>query len=120
MLVNYIITEFNNYYYFCLPVAFVYSSGMSAVTTMMQAVLKSGDHIVCVNDVYGGVNRFYKKVASNFDITNTLVDATNLKNVEQAIQDNTKVSEGIDILNSCENLDNYDMPGLQGRALNNS
>ena len=52
----------------------------------MQALLKSGDHIVSVNDVYGGVNRFFRKVASGFNISVTLVDATNTK-------DNTKVRE---------------------------
>ena len=57
----------------------------------MQALLKSGDHIVSVNDVYGGVNRFFRKVTSGFNISVTLVDATNTSNVENAIKDNTKV-----------------------------
>ena len=52
---------------------------MAAVSTVMQALLKSGDHIVSVNDVYGGVNRFFRKVASGFNISVTLVDATNNK-----------------------------------------
>ena len=60
---------------------------------VMQALLKSGDHIVSVNDVYGGVNRFFRKVASGFNISVTLVDATNTSNVENAIKDNTKVRE---------------------------
>ena len=59
----------------------------------MQVLLKSGDHIVSVNDVYGGVNRFFRKVASGFNISVTLVDATNTSNVENAIKDNTKVRE---------------------------
>ena len=66
---------------------------MSAVSTVMQALLKSGDHIVSVNDVYGGVNRFFRKVASNFNISVTLVDATDTSNVLNAINDNTKVRE---------------------------
>ena len=66
---------------------------MAAVSTVMQALLKSGDHIVSVNDVYGGVNRFFRKVASGFNISVTLVDATNTSNVENAIKDNTKVRE---------------------------
>ena len=66
---------------------------MAAVSTVMQALLKSGDHIVSVNDVYGGVNRFFRKVASGFNISVTLVDATNTSNVEDAIKDNTKVRE---------------------------
>ena len=59
----------------------------------MQVILKSGDHIVSVNDVYGGVNWFFRKVASGFNISVTLVDATNTSNVENAIKDNTKVRE---------------------------
>ena len=59
----------------------------------MQALLKSGDHIVSVNDVYGGVNRFFRKIASNFNISVTLVDATDTSNVLNAIKDNTKVRE---------------------------
>ena len=66
---------------------------MAAVSTVIQALLKSGDHIVSVNDVYGGVNRFFRKVASGFNISVTLVDATNTSNVENAIKDNTKVRE---------------------------
>ena len=73
--------------------AHTFSSGMAAVSTVMQALLKSGDHIVSVNDVYGGVNRFFRKVASGFNISVTLVDATNTSNVENAIKDNTKVRE---------------------------
>uniref|UniRef100_A0A1X7U9G4 cystathionine gamma-lyase n=1 Tax=Amphimedon queenslandica TaxID=400682 RepID=A0A1X7U9G4_AMPQE len=70
--------------------AHTFSSGMSAVSTVMQALLKSGDHIVSVNDVYGGVNRFFRKIASNFNISVTLVDATDTSNVLNAIKDNTK------------------------------
>ena len=73
--------------------AHTFSSGMAAVSTVMQALLKSGDHIVSVNDVYGGVNRFFRKVASGFNISVTLVNATNTSNVENAIKDNTKVRE---------------------------
>ena len=64
---------------------------MSAVSTVAESMLKSGDHIVSVNDVYGGVNRYFRKVLSNFNITSTFVDATNISNVEKAITSNTKV-----------------------------
>ena len=43
--------------------------------------------------MYGGVNQFFRKVASGFNISVTLVDATNTSNVENAIKDNTKVRE---------------------------
>ncbi|HEY6584138.1 MAG TPA: cystathionine gamma-synthase [Gaiellaceae bacterium] len=38
-----------------------YSSGMGAVTTLMHLV-NPGDHVVCVNDVYGGVYRLFSQV----------------------------------------------------------
>src|SRR5262245_20207918 len=38
-----------------------YSSGMGAVTTLMHLV-SPGDHVVCVNDVYGGVYRMFSQV----------------------------------------------------------
>ena len=78
-------------YYISILLAYVYSSGMAAVSAVVHCLLKSGDHIVSVNDVYGGVNRYFRKVASNFGITATLVDATVPSNVENAIKENTKV-----------------------------
>jgi cystathionine gamma-lyase len=71
--------------------AHVFSSGMAAVSSVIQALLKSGDGIVSVNDVYGGVNRYYRKMASKFGITTKLVDATDVSNIEEAITDNTKI-----------------------------
>jgi cystathionine gamma-synthase len=38
-----------------------YGSGMGAVTTLMHLV-SPGDHVVCVNDVYGGVYRLFSQV----------------------------------------------------------
>jgi cystathionine gamma-synthase len=38
-----------------------YGSGMGAVTTLMHLV-NPGDHVVCVNDVYGGVYRLFSQV----------------------------------------------------------
>ena len=43
--------------------------------------------------MYGRVNRFFRKVASGFNISVTLVNATNTSNIENAIKDNTKVRE---------------------------
>lgn len=38
-----------------------FSSGMAAISTVLQT-LKSGDHVVCVNDVYGGTFRVFTQV----------------------------------------------------------
>ena len=67
-----------------------YSSGMAAVDSVMK-LLKSGDHIVCSDDVYGGVSRLYNNLLVNYDLTFTYVNSSNPQEVEDAIQDNTKL-----------------------------
>ncbi len=38
--------------------ALLFASGMTAITTTMLALVKSGDHIVAQRDIYGGVTKF--------------------------------------------------------------
>ena len=38
--------------------AFVFSSGMAATSTVVQALLHSGNRILTINDLYAGSNRF--------------------------------------------------------------
>lgn len=71
--------------------ALTFSSGLGAGTIISQ-LLSSGDHIVSGDDVYGGTNRFFSKVASRQGIQTDFVDATNLENVKNAIKNNTRVS----------------------------
>jgi cystathionine beta-lyase/cystathionine gamma-synthase len=67
-----------------------FSSGMAAVDSIMK-LFKSGDHIVCSDDVYGGVSRLYNNLLVNYDLTFTYVNSSNSQEVEDAIQDNTKL-----------------------------
>ena len=67
-----------------------YSSGMSAVDSLMK-ILKSGDHIICSDDVYGGVSRLFNNLIVNYNISFSYVNSSNSKEVEDAIQDNTKL-----------------------------
>jgi len=67
-----------------------FSSGMAAVDSVMK-ILQSGDHVVCSDDVYGGVSRLYNNLIVNYDISFTYVNSSNLQEVEDAIQDNTKL-----------------------------
>jgi len=68
----------------------LFSSGLMATTTVTH-LLSAGDHIVAMNDLYGGTNRFFRKVASRMNIECTFVDATDINNVKAAIQDNTRM-----------------------------
>ena len=67
-----------------------FSSGMAAVDTCMK-LLKSGDHVVCSDDVYGGVSRHFNRVLSNYGLSFTYVDTSQPETVRQAIRAATKM-----------------------------
>ena len=67
-----------------------FSSGMSAVDSCMK-LLKAGDHVICSDDVYGGVSRHFNQILVNYDLHFTYVDSSNAANIENAIQSNTKL-----------------------------
>lgn len=73
------------------PAGVATSSGLSAILAAVLAVLKSGDHIIAAEDVYGGSFHLLKGELSQLGIETTFVSFTNLQNVEQAIQPNTKL-----------------------------
>ncbi|CAG0883920.1 unnamed protein product [Darwinula stevensoni] len=53
-----------------------FSSGLSAMTTLLH-LLKSGDHVISNDDLYGGSNRYFRKVLNRSDIQVTFVDMAN-------------------------------------------
>jgi len=67
-----------------------FASGMSAVDSCMR-LLKAGDHVICSDDVYGGVSRHFNQILVNYDLHFTYVDSSNAANIENAIQSNTKL-----------------------------
>ena len=67
-----------------------FASGMSSVDAVMKC-FNPGDHIVCSDDVYGGVSRLYNQVLSRYGIEFTYVDTSFPERVEKAIQKNTKM-----------------------------
>eukprot|EP00761_Pharyngomonas_kirbyi_P011672 gb/GECH01011698.1/.p1 GENE.gb/GECH01011698.1/~~gb/GECH01011698.1/.p1 ORF type:complete len:394 (+),score=83.69 gb/GECH01011698.1/:1-1182(+) len=69
---------------------FAFSSGLGCNTTIMH-MLKAGDHVVCMDDLYGGSARYFSRCASNFDLSFDFVDLTNPKNLEGAIKKETKL-----------------------------
>ncbi|XP_034944955.1 cystathionine gamma-lyase [Chelonus insularis] len=70
--------------------ALTFASGLGAVTSL-TALLQAGDHIICVDDVYGGTNRYFKHCLAKNNIKITFADGTNIKNFINTIQDNTKM-----------------------------
>ncbi|UYV69393.1 CTH [Cordylochernes scorpioides] len=67
-----------------------FSSGLAATATLTH-LLKSGDHIISFDDVYGGTNRYYRRCASNYNLETTFVDARDPENVKNALRPNTKM-----------------------------
>ncbi len=68
----------------------VFSSGMAAINAI-TTMLKSGDHVVCGHDLYGGTPRLFNQVLTNFGLEFAYVDTTDAKNVERALRKNTRM-----------------------------
>jgi cystathionine beta-lyase/cystathionine gamma-synthase len=73
------------------PAGIATSSGLSAILAGILAVVKSGDHIVAADDVYGGSYHMLHEELRQLGVETTFVSFTNLDLVEQAIQPNTKL-----------------------------
>jgi len=68
----------------------VFASGMAATTAVCTSMMKAGDHLICGDNVYGGVPRLFNQVLTNFGIEFTYVNATDPSNFERALKKNTK------------------------------
>ncbi|MCL5412459.1 MAG: PLP-dependent aspartate aminotransferase family protein [Candidatus Marsarchaeota archaeon] len=68
-----------------------FSSGLAAETSLLLALLKSGDHIVAFDDLYGGTKRLFDKVMAKFGVSVTYADATNPAKVKRAMRKNTRM-----------------------------
>ncbi|GAB5369128.1 hypothetical protein AAMO2058_001379000 [Amorphochlora amoebiformis] len=68
-----------------------FASGSAATATII-AMLKTGEHVVSVDDVYGGTNRFFNKVANPASgIKFSFVDLTKADSLKSAINPKTKL-----------------------------
>jgi cystathionine gamma-lyase len=70
---------------------FAFSSGMAAISTTLD-LLTSGDHVIAMDDLYGGTNRLFnhvKRRTSNLQFS--FRDLTNLNSLEEAITEKTKL-----------------------------
>jgi len=67
-----------------------FASGMAAVDSCLK-LLKAGDHVICSDDVYGGVSRHFNQILVNYDLHFTYVDTSFPENIEAAIRPETKM-----------------------------
>ncbi|MEW9050924.1 MAG: aminotransferase class I/II-fold pyridoxal phosphate-dependent enzyme [Neobacillus sp.] len=73
------------------PAGVASSSGLSAILAGLLAVVKSGDHIIAADDLYGGSFHMLKAELNEFGIETSFVSFQNLADVEKEIKENTKL-----------------------------
>ncbi|QGY47917.1 aminotransferase class I/II-fold pyridoxal phosphate-dependent enzyme [Maribellus comscasis] len=71
--------------------AWITSSGMAAITCALLQLCKSGDHIITSVTTYGGTYAFLKNWLPKYNIEVSFVNITDLDEVKNALQPNTKV-----------------------------
>lgn len=69
----------------------VFSSGMAAIMTSILAMVKSGDHIIFQNDLYGGTHHAALHELGRYGISYSMVDASDPINFRKAIRKETRV-----------------------------
>jgi len=69
---------------------FAFSSGMGCVDSIMK-LFKAGDHIVCGENLYGGVFRLFDKLLGNFGLTFSWVDTRDPQRIEDAMTPATRL-----------------------------
>mgnify|MGYP001229992663 FL=1 len=67
-----------------------FSSGLSAIDAIMK-LFKAGDEIISTNDLYGGSYRLFNKIYKKFGLKFIFTDLRDLSNVENLINDKTKL-----------------------------
>lgn len=70
---------------------FAFASGMAAINTLID-LLNHGDHVIAMDDLYGGTFRLFDKVKTRTnDLSFSFVDMTNPDNITAAITSKTKM-----------------------------
>lgn len=70
--------------------AHVFASGMAAITALCT-MMRTGDHIVCSDNMYGGTTRLFDQILVRYGLQFTYVDTSVAENVELAIRPETKL-----------------------------
>ncbi|HLH34216.1 MAG TPA: PLP-dependent aspartate aminotransferase family protein [Alloacidobacterium sp.] len=70
--------------------AHVFASGMAAIMALVT-MLKSGDHVICGENVYGGTARLFNRIVVNYGIEFTYVDTSDTDALRRAVKPQTKL-----------------------------
>ena len=69
---------------------FAFASGVGATDTIMK-LLKTGDHVVCGENVYGGTFRLFDRVLRSFGVTFSFVDTRDPQVIAEAVTPATRM-----------------------------
>jgi cystathionine gamma-lyase len=67
-----------------------FSSGLAATTNIIN-LLTSGDHVICIDDVYGGTGRLFRHAAKTSGIVPEFVDFTDPEELKKVLKPTTKL-----------------------------
>jgi O-succinylhomoserine sulfhydrylase len=70
---------------------YAFATGMSAVFSTFAALLKSGDHIVSAQSVFGSTHTLFTKYLPKWNITTSYFKVNEVDTIEEFIQSNTKI-----------------------------
>ena len=68
-----------------------FASGMASITTVMLSLLQKGEHVLAVEDLYGGTRRLFDRIMYNFGLEFSYVNGTKLSDLRNGIRENTKM-----------------------------
>jgi cystathionine beta-lyase/cystathionine gamma-synthase len=69
---------------------FAFASGMAAIGAV-ASLLKSGDHMIVTDNVYGGTYRLFEQVLSRYDLSFSYVDTSQVDEIDRAITASTRM-----------------------------
>ena len=90
------------------------ASGTAAIATTFMTLLKTGDHIVASNSLYGGTFNMLNNTLPRFGITTTFVNPDDVENFAKAVQPNTRAFFAESLGNP--KLDVLDLKGISAHA----
>ena len=68
---------------------FAFASGMAAIANLLL-LFKRGDHLIVTEDLYGGTYRLFEKIFSQYDLSFTYVDTSDMEAVRRAVRPETR------------------------------
>ncbi|MCZ8515631.1 aminotransferase class I/II-fold pyridoxal phosphate-dependent enzyme [Paenibacillus filicis] len=68
-----------------------FASGMAAISTAILSNVRAGDHIICIDQVYGPTRELLTHFLTRYGVETSFVDGTSLEAFQAAVRPNTKL-----------------------------